>query len=149
MDAQPKAPAGRRWMQFSLRTLLVAMLVVAAFFAGRMPMVRRAELAERQRDAAEEKAQQAELLAQQIQTQAARRWIIRTTPGGNQVQYRYISPARPAPPSANSTRTISTNLLPQQVVPPNWRHDVDAGMIFDSLESQQRWNEQFRAIDVD
>jgi len=35
--------ARRRWTQFSLRTLLTLTLVVAAFFAGRMPVQRELE----------------------------------------------------------------------------------------------------------
>jgi hypothetical protein len=36
----------RRLMRFSLRSLMIAVLVVCAFLAGRMPVLRRAEKAE-------------------------------------------------------------------------------------------------------
>lgn len=35
-----------RWMRFSLRGLMVAVLVLCAFLAGRMPVLRRAEQSE-------------------------------------------------------------------------------------------------------
>lgn len=50
---------GRRSLQFSLRTLLVAMLVVAAYFGGRIPVLRELEEANQKTAAAENQAQDA------------------------------------------------------------------------------------------
>jgi len=40
---EQESKSSRRWMQFSLRSLLTIMLVVAAFLAGRMPVQRELE----------------------------------------------------------------------------------------------------------
>jgi Tfp pilus assembly protein PilN len=48
--------SNRRSLQFSLRTLLVAMLVVAAYFGGRIPVHRELEAARQRMSAIEKQA---------------------------------------------------------------------------------------------
>ena len=59
----------RRWMQFSLRTLLTLMLVVAAFFAGRMPVQRELERLEGAVEEAK-KHQERAMKAEQVAVEA-------------------------------------------------------------------------------
>jgi CO/xanthine dehydrogenase Mo-binding subunit len=67
---EPPASKPRRWFQFSLRTLLVIMLVVAAFFGGRESM-RPTIRAERQQAAmARAEAEMARAQAEAHQAQA-------------------------------------------------------------------------------
>ena len=49
-------PQKRRWLQFSLRTLLIVMLVVAAYFGGRMPVLRELEATKQRMVDAEKRA---------------------------------------------------------------------------------------------
>ena len=66
----PPTPRPRRWFQFSLRTLLVVMLVVAAFFGGRESM-RRAMRAEQQKaEMARAEAVRARAMAEAAHAQA-------------------------------------------------------------------------------
>jgi F0F1-type ATP synthase membrane subunit b/b' len=77
----PPTPQRRRWFQFSLRTLLVVMLVVAAFFGGRESMrptiraeMQRAEMArtEALRAQAEAEVAHAEAIRQAEEAVASR-----------------------------------------------------------------------------
>jgi Tfp pilus assembly protein PilN len=61
---------GRRSLQFSLRTLLVAMLVVAAYFGGRIPVLRELEVTRQQMNAVEKEAAAALYRAKVAQQQA-------------------------------------------------------------------------------
>lgn len=71
-----ESQAPRRWSQFSLKAILILTLVVAAYFAGRIPEQRRALQAEHQlRDQARQAAQVAEnarQMAERSQAQANR-----------------------------------------------------------------------------
>lgn len=58
MDDRPKL-TGRRWLQFHLRTLLIVMLVVTAYFAGRMPLLRELEATKQKMAAVQKKAEEA------------------------------------------------------------------------------------------
>jgi hypothetical protein len=59
MDEQSPKPPSRRWLQFSLRTLLIVMLVVAAYFGGRIPVLRELEATKEKMAAVEKTAQEA------------------------------------------------------------------------------------------
>jgi len=59
-------------MQFSLRTLLTIMLVVAAFFAGRMPVQWKLEMAIEEAKKQRERAIMAQVMAQKEAEEARR-----------------------------------------------------------------------------
>lgn len=56
MAEHPSKQSNPRSLQFSLRTLLVAMLVVAAYFGGRIPVLRELEATRQQMNAVEKQA---------------------------------------------------------------------------------------------
>jgi hypothetical protein len=63
MEDQRKPATRRRWFQFNLRTLLVIVLVVAAYFGGRIPVLRQLEATKQKMSAVEKKAQEAMMQA--------------------------------------------------------------------------------------
>lgn len=70
--ADDQAKPVRRWWQFRLRSLLVIMLVVAAYFGGRTPAIRRAREAEREARRQAETARAAEQEAMMHEREARR-----------------------------------------------------------------------------
>jgi hypothetical protein len=55
-------PTGRRWLQFSLRTLLLGVLLVAVFFGGRASVHHLIEAEKKRAEAAEREARKADAL---------------------------------------------------------------------------------------
>ena len=69
-NPSPPETSRRRWFQFSLRTLLVAMLVVAAYFGGRIPVLRDLETMKEKMNALEKQAAVSARRAEMAQQQA-------------------------------------------------------------------------------
>jgi hypothetical protein len=65
----------RRWLQFSLRTLLVAMLVAAAYFGGRTPALRELQATRERMAATERRAADAMIQAQEAREVARMRML--------------------------------------------------------------------------
>ena len=104
---EPKSKPRNR-LRFSLRTLLVFALLVSAYFAGRAPMMHRAQRAEQERDEYRRLAEQHKQDAMRLQTELS--FAKRIT-------------VLPRPPSPE----VNTRVL------------IDAGMMIDALEHQQRY----------
>ncbi|MEQ8787539.1 MAG: hypothetical protein RIC55_14645 [Pirellulaceae bacterium] len=62
-ESHSNTPKKRRWWQFGIKSVLVAVLVASAFFAGKASSLRRAEEAEQRQQEAERRQQ---LLAERL-----------------------------------------------------------------------------------
>lgn len=114
---EPKR-ARRNRLRFSLRTLLLVVLLGSAYFAGRAPVWRRAQHAERERDEYRRLAEQHEAELARMSGRASLR----------QYSLQILAP-RDTTGRPSFMIPLSNDIHPT----------IDAGMMLDALEHQQQY----------
>lgn len=104
MNPRPDQSARRpNWLRFSLRTLLLLMLLISAYLGGRMPATRQLQQAEQ------------ELARLKLEREEAERLAALTQQRLNAIRVRFAVPKQ------------------------RNRQSIDAGMMLDALDHQQRY----------